>query len=159
MSKEISLTYSMNWIRRLPPALTTDLPVLVMLVACFMLVPLYWAHIVTGVALIVLTAIHLWTRRGKVARLLRGDRRTALRRWRRRSGYMLFFLAALLMTVTGGMRWAGMPPDDTGHAAVSTMLIVAAVPHLWVSRRALRARLRVRRTGGARTVHRHRIRS
>ncbi len=158
MSKEFSLTYSVSRIRRLPPALTTDLPVLVMLVACFMLVPLYWSHIVTGVALVVLTATHLWTRRGRVTQLLRGDRRTASRRGRRRGGYTLFLLAALLMTATGGMRWAGKPPDETGHAAVSTMLVVAAVLHLWVSRRALRARLRVKPTARARTVDRHRTR-
>jgi hypothetical protein len=128
--------------RRLPPALTTDLPVLVMLVACWMLVPVAWAHLVTGFALVALILIHLWTRRGLVAGLFRGDRRTRRRRWGRRLAYGLFFLAAIGMTASGVMRWAGMPPEHTAHAAVSTMLLAGALVHLWSSRRGLRARLR-----------------
>ncbi|SCK55931.1 hypothetical protein [Streptomyces sp. WMMB 322] len=128
--------------RRLPPALTTDIPVLVMLVACWMLVPVAWAHLATGFALVALILLHLWTRRGLVAGLFRGDRRTRRGRWGRRLAYGLFLLAAILMTASGVMRWAGMPPEHTAHAATSTMLLAGALVHIWASRRALRARLR-----------------
>ena len=129
-------------VRKLPLALTTDIPVLVMLVVCWMLVPVAWAHLATGFALVALILIHLWTRRGQISQLFRGDRRTRRHRWSRRIAYGLFFLAALLMTASGVMRWAGMPPEHTAHAATSTMLLVGALAHLWASRRALRARLR-----------------
>ncbi|MCH6159360.1 hypothetical protein [Streptomyces marispadix] len=129
-------------VRRPPLALTTDIPVLVMLVACWMLVPVAWAHLATGFALAALILVHLWTRRGLVAGLFRGDRRTRGHRWGRRLAYGLFFLAAIAMTVSGVMRWAGMPPEHTAHAATSTMLLAGALVHLWASRRALRARLR-----------------
>lgn len=129
-------------VRRLPPALTTDLPVLVMLVACWMLVPVALAHLATGFALVALILVHLWTRRGLVTGLFRGDRPARRHRWGRRLGYGLFFLAAIAMTVSGVMRWAGMPPEHTAHAATSTMLLAGALVHLWASRRALRARLR-----------------
>ncbi|MFC4494869.1 hypothetical protein ACFPA8_12060 [Streptomyces ovatisporus] len=134
-------------VRDLPPALTTDVPVLVMLVACWMLVPVAWAHLATGFALVALILLHLWTRRGRIAQLFRGDRRTRRHRWSRRSAYVLFFLAAILMTASGVMRWAGLPPEHTAHAATSTLLLAGALAHIWASRRALRARLR--RTAGA----------
>lgn len=129
-------------VRRLPPALTTDVPVLVMLVACWMLVPVAWAHLATGFALVALILLHLWTRRGKIALLFRGDRRERRHRWSRRIAYVLFFLAAFLMTASGVMRWAGVPPEHSAHAATSTLLTAGVLLHLWFSRRALRARLR-----------------
>jgi hypothetical protein len=128
--------------RGLPLALTTDIPVLIMLVACWMLVPVAWAHLATGFALVALILLHLWTRRGRIAQLFRGDRRTRRHRWGRRIAYVLFFLAAILMTASGVLRWAGLPPEHTAHAATSTLLLAGALAHIWSSRRALRARLR-----------------
>lgn len=129
-------------VRGLSPALITDIPVLLMLVACWMLVPVAWAHLVTGFALVALILIHLWTRRGKTAQLFRGDRRTKRHRWVRRITYVLFFVAALLMTATGVMRWTGIPPEHSAHAATSTLLLAGALVHIWSSRRALGSRLR-----------------
>lgn len=129
-------------VRRLPLALTTDLPVLVMLVVCWLLVPVGWAHLASGIALAALALFHLWTRRRKVARLFRGSRSAGRRRWTRRIAYVLFLTSAFLMTASGLLRWAGVPPEHTAHAETSTLLTAGALIHLWSARRALRARLR-----------------
>jgi len=50
---------------RLPPALSSALPVLSLLLACRLLVPVRWAHVMTGIALTGAIAVHLITRRAQ----------------------------------------------------------------------------------------------
>ncbi len=129
--------------RRLPPALHTDLPVLALLVLCWLLVPVAWAHLTAGLALIGLIGAHLWTRRGLRGRLFRchGPPLPA-RQVGRRFGYGLFIAAAAAMTVTGLLRWTGVAPQYLWHGGVSYLLLGLVVMHLWSIRRPLRARLR-----------------
>lgn len=130
-------------IRRLPPALVTDLPVLALLVICWLLVPVAWAHLTTGVALIGLIGVHLWTRRRRLRRLFRRNSPAlSARRLARRFGYWLFLAAAAAMTVTGLLRWAGVAPQYVWHGGVSYFLLSMVAVHLWSIRRPLRARLR-----------------
>ena len=130
-------------LRRLPPALVTDLPVLGLLVLCWLLVPIAWAHLATGLALAALIGVHLRTRPRPFARLFRRDRRAGSPRqlgWR--LGYGVFVAAAIAMTVTGLLRWAGVPPQYVWHGGISYLLLTLVVVHLWSIRRPLRARLR-----------------
>jgi hypothetical protein len=124
--------------RRFSPALVTDLPVLVVLVLAWLTVPVFWAHLVTGLALIAIAGMHLSTRRRPP---LRGGRA------RRRVPYALFLVAAAAVAVTGLLRWAGMPPQYVWHGGISYLLLGLVVVHLWSVRRALRARFRPRTRG------------
>lgn len=129
-----------SWVHPLSPALVTDLPVLAGLVLCWLTIPVFWAHLATGLALIVLIGVHLRTRR----------RRVLSGRTRHRFGYGLLLLAATAMSATGLLRWAGVPPQQVWHGGISYLLLGLVVVHLWVVRRALRARTRrprTRRTG------------
>jgi hypothetical protein len=122
--------------RRLPPAVVTDLPVLVALIAAWLTVAVFWAHLATGLLLIALIALHLYTRR----RLpLRG---AAPRRW---LAYGLFIVAATAMAATGLLRWAGMPPQYAWHGGIGYLVLGLVVVHLWSVRRALLARIRTHR--------------
>jgi hypothetical protein len=126
----------------LPPALLTDLPVLGLLVACWLLLPIGWAHLLTGVALAGLIAVHLRTRPHPVARLFRRDLRpVSARRVGRRLGYWLLLVTAAAMTVTGLLRWAGVAPQYVWHGGISYLLLTLVVVHLWSVRRPLRTRL------------------
>ena len=130
-------------LRRLPPALVTDLPVLGLLVLCWLLVPIAWAHLATGLALAGLIGVHLRTRPRQVARLPLRDRRPgSARQAGRRLGYGVFLAAAAAMTVTGLLRWSGVPPQYVWHGGISYLLLTLVVVHLWSIRRPLRARLR-----------------
>jgi hypothetical protein len=116
--------------RRLPPAVKTDLPVLVALIAAWLTVAVFWAHLATGLLLIALIALHLYTRR----------------RWpRRRLAYGLFIVAATAMAATGLLRWAGIPPQYVWHGGISYLVLGLVAVHLWSIRRALRARIRTHR--------------
>ena len=134
-----------------PPGLALDLPVLVLLGACWLTVPVVLAHLLTGLALVTLIVVHLLTRRAR-ARLVWSWRRsppvTNSRRSPRtlvwRAGYLLLLGLAAGMTVSGLLRWAGVPREQAWHATFSYALVSAALLHAWMVRRALRARLRPR---------------
>jgi phosphatidylglycerophosphate synthase len=117
------------------PAFVTDLPVLVLLIVAWVTVPVFWAHVITGLALIAVIGIHLLTRR-----------RLPLRagRVRRRVAYASFLLAATTMAATGVMRWAGIPPQYAWHGGISYLALGLALVHVWSVRRVLRARIRTR---------------
>ena len=124
-----------TWKRRLPPAVLTDLPVLVVLVLAWVTVAVFWAHLATGMALIAIVGMHLYTRR----RLpLHGGRA------RRRVAYALFLVAAAAVAVTGLMRLAGLPPRYVWHGGIGYLLLGLVAVHLWSVRRTLRARFRPR---------------
>jgi hypothetical protein len=128
---------------RLPPALVTDLPVLALLVICWLLVPVAWAHLTAGLILIGWIGVHLWTRRRRLGRLFWPNPPVlSARRVARRFGYGLFLAAVAAMTVTGLLRWAGVAPQYVWHGGVSYFLLSIVVVHLWSIRRPLRARLR-----------------
>lgn len=128
-----------RWLRRFPPALATDLPVLVMMLSAWATVPVFWAHLATGSGLIALIGIHLYTRRRLPIRSARPPRRLA---------YGVFLVGAAAMTVTGLLRWGGVPPEQVWHGGISYLVLGLAAVHIWSVRRRLQARMR--RTGGAR---------
>lgn len=99
-------------------------------------------HVVTGVALAGVILAHLLAHRAGVARRFRLPRRAPRRAPGMRAGYALFLALAVAMTASGVARWVGVPPQRALHATTSYGLLLAAVVHLWVVRRALRARLR-----------------
>jgi hypothetical protein len=137
--------------RALPPGLIFDLPVLVLLGACWLTVGLALAHLLTGLALVALIVVHLLTRRARVGRLWswrrshppRSTRRSS-RRLLRQAGYLLLLALAAGMTVSGLLRWAGVPREQAWHATSSYALMSAAFLHAWMVRRRLRARVRTR---------------
>ena len=122
-----------TWKRRLPPAVVTDLPVLVVLVVSWLTVAVFWAHLATGLVLIAMVAMHLSTRRRVPVRGVR---------MRRRLAYAVFLVAATAVAVTGLLRWAGVPPQYVWHGGISYLLLGLVGVHLWSVRRALRARFR-----------------
>lgn len=127
---------------RLPPALVTDLPVLAAVVLCWLTISVAWAHLATGLALVGLIGLHLRPRWRRVQRLFRRSGRSrSYRRADRRLGYWSFLAAAAGMTVTGLLRWAGVPPQRAWHGGASYLLLGLVVVHLWSIRRPLRARL------------------
>jgi hypothetical protein len=117
------------------PAFTTDIPVLALLIVAWLTVPVFWLHLLTGLALIAVIGIHLLTRRGVP---LGGGRA------RRRLIYTAFLLAATAMATTGLLRWAGIPPEYVWHGGISYFVMGLASVHVWSVRRRLRARLRSR---------------
>lgn len=136
--------------RRRPPALVTDLPVLAVLVACSATVAVFWAHVITGLVLIVLVGVHLSTRR---RRLLRR------RRARHQLPYGAFLVVATAAAATGLLRWAGVAPQHVWHGGLSYLVLGMATVHLWSIRRALRARLRQRRARGRQSRKDSRVRT
>ena len=102
------------------------------LVLSWLTVPVFWAHLATGLSLIALIALHLSTRR----RLPLHDGRQ-----RRQLGYGLFLVAAAAMAATGLLRWAGVPPQYVWHGGLSYLVLGLVAVHLWAVRRALRARI------------------
>jgi hypothetical protein len=120
------------------PAFATDIPVLALLIVAWVTVPLFWAHVATGLALIALIGVHLFTRP-----------RLPLRvgRVRRRLAYATFLIAATAMAATGLLRWAGVPHDYVWHGGISYLVLGLASVHMWSVRRRLRARIRSPRKG------------
>jgi hypothetical protein len=125
-------------------ALATDIPVLVVLMLAWVTVPVFWAHLVTGLMLIVLIGIHLLTRPRPPLRTGRARRRVA---------YASFLVAATAMAATGLLRWAGVPPQYVWHGGISYLVLGLALVHVWAVRRVLRARIRSRIPRGARNAH------
>ncbi len=124
--------------RRLAPALVTDMPVLLAFVGCWVLIPVGWAHLVTGIAMAGLVVVHLRTRRGLARRLLHRPR--SVRRVAAQATSWLVVAAAAAVTVTGLLRWAGLPPEYTWHGGTGWALTGAVTVHLWLVRRPLWAR-------------------
>jgi hypothetical protein len=120
------------------PAFTTDIPVLALLIVAWATVPVFWAHLVTGLTLIAVIGIHLLTRR--VMPFCGG-------RPRRRLAYAAFLLAASAMATTGLLRWAGIPPQYLWHGGISYLVLGLASVHAWSVRRRLQARIRSPRRG------------
>jgi hypothetical protein len=116
----------------LPRAFATDIPVLALLVAAWLTVPVSWAHLLTGLALIAVIGVHLFTRP-----------RSPLRAGpvRRRLAYATFLIAATAMAATGLLRWAGVPHDYVWHGGISYLVLGLASVHVWSVRRRLRARI------------------
>lgn len=50
------------------------------------------------------------------------------------------------VTVTGLLRWAGLPREAAWHGGTGYLLLTAAVWHVWLVRGRLRARTRPRRS-------------
>lgn len=128
--------------RRRAPGWLWDLPLLVLLVVCWMTIPLAAAHIVTGLALAAWAVAHLLTRPGRYLRVAGSGVRPRVAAWR--SGHLLLILVALAMTVSGVLRWAGIPREYAGHAIASYTLVLFALVHLVLVRRSLRVRLQTR---------------
>ena len=124
--------------RRLPPAVATDLPVLVVMLACWVSVPVTWAHLTTALGLIALVGAHLATRRRLPARVLRQPRSGGQLATLASAWTLLAAMAAV--TVTGLLRWAGLPREAAWHGATGYLLLTAAVVHMWLIRGRLRAR-------------------
>jgi hypothetical protein len=117
----------------LPPAFVTDVPVLAMMVLAWLTVPVFWAHLVTGLTLIALIGIHLLTRQRLPLRVGRARRRVA---------YAVFLATAAAMAATGLLRWAGVPPQYVWHGGISYLVLALASVHGWSVRRRLRGRIR-----------------
>lgn len=113
------------------PGLWFDLPVALLLLVCWMTIPLALAHLLTGLALTAGLVVHLCTRRVVF------PRRAAL-------AVSVLLVAAALTVLTGLLRWAGLPKEVVFHAVPSYTLVALAIWHAVRRRRALRARLRPR---------------
>jgi hypothetical protein len=124
--------------RKLPPAWVTDLPVLALLVGSWLLIAVPWAHLATGLAALGWVAAHLATRRRLGARLRR--RMRSLRAVTTMVSAWALLLAMAATTVTGALRWAGVPREAAWHGGTGYLLLAALLWHLWVIRRPLRAR-------------------
>lgn len=112
---------------------------LVAVLVCWLVLPAFLAHVLTGLAMVGVIALHLRTRRRKVRRLFR-PRATTLRR-----GLTWVLLATTVaMVVSGALRWAGVAPEYAQHATSSYLMLTALVAHMVLVRRALWARLRIR---------------
>lgn len=117
------------------PGLWFDLPVALLLILCWMTIPLVVAHLVTGLLLTVVLVLHLCTRRTLFPR-----RRT----FRPVVAAAILLAAAALTLLTGLLRWAGMPREVVFHAVPSYSLVAFAIWHVVRRRRALLARIRPR---------------
>ncbi|HYZ69752.1 MAG TPA: hypothetical protein VE666_18470 [Mycobacterium sp.] len=109
---------------------------LVALIAAWLTVAVFWAHLATGLLLIALIALHLSTRRRLPLRGV-GPRRGL--------AYGLFIVAATAMAATGLLRWAGVPHQYAWHGGISYLVLGLAAVQLWSVRRALLARIRTHR--------------
>jgi hypothetical protein len=118
--------------RRIPLALVTDLPVLVLLVLAWATVAVFWAHVVTGLLLVAVIGIHLRTRPHLPLRPLRTTRD---------AGYAVFLVAATAMVGTGLLRWLGVPAQHVWHGGISYLVLGLVLAHLWSVRRVLRTRI------------------
>ena len=119
-------------------ALWFDIPVGVLLLATWLSIGFAGAHLLIGIALAAMVAVHIAVRRGLIARLVR---RAGRRPWRVAHDTLLLLLAAA-MTITGLLLWAGVEAAHHWHTWTSYLLLTLAVPHVWSRRRQLRTRLR-----------------
>jgi hypothetical protein len=106
---------------------------LALLVVAWLTVPVSWAQLVTGLALIAVIGVHLFTRP-----------RSPLRagRVRRRLAYATFLIAATAMAMTGLLRWVGIPPQYLWQGGISYLVLALASVHMWSVRRRLCAWIR-----------------
>jgi hypothetical protein len=122
--------------RRPPPAVVTDVPVLVVTVLAWLTVALFWAHVAAGLVLVALVALHLHTRRRLPWRGAPPRHQLA---------YGMFIVAATAMAASGLLRLAGVPPQYVWHGGISYTVLGLMALHVWSIRRALRARVRRRK--------------
>lgn len=127
-------TRSAQWRRVRRPGLWFDLPVALLLIVCWMTIPVGAAHIATGLALTAAIGVHLSTRR---AVFPRGS-------LSRRIVVIVLVAAAAATLVTGVLRWVGLPRELVFHAVPGYLLVVAVLWHAVRRRRAVVARLRPR---------------
>lgn len=122
----------------------TDLPVLAVLVLCWLaLAVAAWAHLVTGLALLIVIGVHLRSRWPQVRALTRGTGRpVSMRRFARRSAHWLLLAVTAAMIASGLARWAGVPARDAWHGISSYTLLGAVAVHLLLMRQRLWIRLR-----------------
>jgi hypothetical protein len=121
------------------PALVTDLPVLAALVMSWMLVPVAWAHVATGLGLVGLVVVHLRTRPWPATRM-----RRRARAGRRAPDWAMSWAPVTAMAAvsgTGLLRLVGASSEETWHGGTGYVLLAAAALHLWLVRRRLRVRL------------------
>jgi hypothetical protein len=119
-------------------ALCFDIPVGVLLLATWLSIGFAVAHLLIGIALAAMVAVHVAVRRRLIVNLLR---RASRRPWRTAHDTLLLLMAAA-MTITGLLLWAGAEPAHQWHTWTSYLLLTLALPHVWSRRRQLRARLR-----------------
>lgn len=128
--------------RPVPVGYRTDLPVLLATLTCWVLLPVYLAHLATGLGLIVISVHHLRTRLPRVRRVFRRRRHAGVRPLWHRIVSCLLLLSTLAMAVSGLLRWAGIPPEYAHHASSGYAMLTMAVIHMLAVARPLRARLR-----------------
>lgn len=110
------------------PVLLFDLPMLVLVIACWMTVAVWFAHVATGIALIVMAVAHLCTRKLTVGK--------------KPIWWVLLVAGGLAMSVTGVLRMVGVPPLYANHALGSYLFLTVVVVHLVFIRRILTGRIR-----------------
>jgi hypothetical protein len=107
--------------------------VLLALLASFVTIPLPVPHVVTGIAWVALTAIHVVRRRRIYAALLRSARSSAAPAHGRRGRVVAttaLIGCAAVVTVSGFAQWAGFTAATPWHAGSSTLLIGLAAVHV-----------------------------
>lgn len=134
--------------QRIPPAFWYDLPVLAAVVLSWTTVSIAWAHILLSVALVAVIVLHLVTRRRRVRQLVTAPRKASRLLWN--IGHVSLLLVALAVTITGVLRWVGVPREDAWHGGISYALLGMVVTHMWFIRRALWNRLTRRKSPVAR---------
>ncbi|MGA9310213.1 MAG: hypothetical protein WBV74_07560 [Pseudonocardiaceae bacterium] len=121
--------------RRRPPddmRATLELGVLAALLVSFVTIPLPVPHVVTAIAWVALTAIHVVRRRRIYAALLRSARSPAPPvhgRRRRIVATTALIGCAVVVTVSGFAQWAGLAAATPWHAGISMLLIGLAAVH------------------------------
>jgi len=136
----MDITTTRRW-RDVPPAWRLDLPVAAVLLVCWLLVPVAWAHLLVGLGMLGVVMVHLRTRPGRqvgrrgkswglAARHIVGSRVTAV-----------LVVLVVASTLTGLLRAAGLSATQTYHGAVSYLLLIVAMVHIWRTRGLLGRRL------------------
>ena len=121
--------------RRRPPGdmrATVELGVLAALLVSFVTIPLPVPHVVTAIAWVALTGIHVVRRRRVYAGLLRSARSPAPPahgRRRRVVATTALIGCAVTVPVSGFAQWAGLVAATPWHAGSSTLLIGLAAVH------------------------------
>lgn len=126
--------------RPVRPALITDLPVAVLLLAGWFSVPAGTiGHVAVGLLFVAWVVIHLATRPHVADRLWRAR---SSRTTRLRIATWLTIASAAVMTISGCIQWAGVSAMIPIHSTSSYLTILAAGWHVWLHRSVLAARLR-----------------
>jgi hypothetical protein len=115
--------------------------VLSALVVSWLLVPLVWAHVATGLGLVGLVVVHLRTRPRPATRMRRRPRPGRRIRVADRAMPWALVTAVAAVTGTGLLRLVGASPEATWHGGTGYVLLAAVALHLWMVRRRLRVRL------------------